>query len=51
MVKVKLAEWEERRENERRKLLTEEAQTQQQGDGWSNVRKGRSRFLDAWKSR
>uniref|UniRef100_A0A7N0U7T1 AFG1-like ATPase n=1 Tax=Kalanchoe fedtschenkoi TaxID=63787 RepID=A0A7N0U7T1_KALFE len=48
---VKLAEWEERRENERRKLLTEEAQSQQQGDGWSNVKKGRSRFMEAWKSR
>ncbi|CAM8895315.1 unnamed protein product [Rhodiola kirilowii] len=48
---VKLAEWEDKREAERRKLMTEEAKNQQEGDGWSSVRKGKNRFLDAWKSR
>ncbi|KAL3844302.1 hypothetical protein ACJIZ3_001705 [Penstemon smallii] len=45
-----LAKWEEKREKERRRLLTEEAQTKQQGGVSASVNKRRN-FIQKWMSR
>ncbi|XP_022750273.1 AFG1-like ATPase isoform X2 [Durio zibethinus] len=45
---IKLAEWEKHRENEHRRLLTEEAELKQCGDLWTSVSKRRSRLLERW---
>uniref|UniRef100_A0A2P2IYT2 Uncharacterized protein MANES_03G016200 n=1 Tax=Rhizophora mucronata TaxID=61149 RepID=A0A2P2IYT2_RHIMU len=48
---VKLANWEKNRENERRKLLMEEAGRKQHDGIWVSVKKQRSRLLKRWVSR
>ncbi|OMO90853.1 ATPase, AFG1-like protein [Corchorus olitorius] len=48
---IKLAEWEKNRENERRRLLMEEAELKQQGDLWTSVKDRRSRLLERWAFR
>ncbi|KAK6129532.1 hypothetical protein DH2020_036765 [Rehmannia glutinosa] len=45
-----LAKWEESRENERRRLLMNEAKAKQQGDASASVNKRRN-FLQKWMSR
>ncbi|XVF89300.1 hypothetical protein PTKIN_Ptkin19aG0119200 [Pterospermum kingtungense] len=45
---IKLAEWEKQRENERRRLLMEEAELKQRGDLWDSVNKRRSQLLERW---
>lgn len=48
---VKLAIWEKNRENERRRLLMEEAKLKQQDDVWTSVNKYRKRLLERWMLR
>lgn len=48
---VKLAKWEEARENERRKLLMEEAKVKQQEGIWASLKKHRGRLVDRLVSR
>ncbi|XP_058225545.1 uncharacterized protein LOC131334517 isoform X2 [Rhododendron vialii] len=48
---LNLSKWEETRENERRRLLTEEAEGKQKGGVFSSVNKHRSRFVERWMSR
>ncbi|GAV88371.1 AFG1_ATPase domain-containing protein [Cephalotus follicularis] len=48
---VNLAKWEKNRENERRKLLMEEAELRQKGDMWTSVNKQRSRLAERWMFR
>ncbi|KAI8547501.1 hypothetical protein RHMOL_Rhmol07G0200700 [Rhododendron molle] len=48
---LNLTKWEETRENERRRLLTEEAEDKQKGGVFSSVNKHRSRFVERWMSR
>ncbi|XP_031373432.1 AFG1-like ATPase isoform X2 [Punica granatum] len=48
---VKLAEWENRRENERHRLLVEEAEMKQRGDVWASVNKHRSKLIERWTFR
>ncbi|KAI4380958.1 hypothetical protein MLD38_007084 [Melastoma candidum] len=48
---VKLADWENKRENTRRKLLTEEAEIKQHGSLWDNVNNQRNKLVDRWMSR
>ncbi|KAJ4826572.1 hypothetical protein Tsubulata_008522 [Turnera subulata] len=48
---VKLGEWEKRRENERMKLLMDEAEQKQQGGVWTTAIKHRTRFVERWMSR
>ncbi|XP_022135609.1 AFG1-like ATPase isoform X2 [Momordica charantia] len=43
---VKLANWKQNRENERRKLLMEEAESKQQGDVWTSVNKRQSKLVE-----
>ncbi|XP_022936535.1 AFG1-like ATPase [Cucurbita moschata] len=43
---VKLANWKQSRENERRRLLMEEAESKQQGDVWTSVNKRRSKLAE-----
>ncbi|KAL0407642.1 UNVERIFIED_CONTAM: AFG1-like ATPase [Sesamum radiatum] len=45
-----LAKWEENRENERRRLLMEEAKSKQQGDALTSINKRRN-ILQKWMSR
>ncbi|XP_011070982.1 putative ATPase N2B isoform X1 [Sesamum indicum] len=45
-----LAKWEENRENERRRLLMEEAKSKQQGDALTSINKRRNMF-QKWMSR
>ncbi|TQD81301.1 hypothetical protein C1H46_033156 [Malus baccata] len=47
----KLAIWEGRREDERRKLLMEEAESQQKDDVWTSVTNQRNKFVQRWLSR
>lgn len=47
---INLAKWEDNRENERRRLLLEEAKTKQQGGASASVSKRRN-FLKKWMSR
>lgn len=49
---VKLAKWEEDRENERHKLLMEEAESKEKTGIWSSVNKRRDKIIDrliSWK--
>lgn len=49
---VKLAKWEENRENERRRLLMEEAESKEKIGMWSSVNKQRDRIMNrliSWK--
>ncbi|KAJ7966165.1 Lactation elevated protein 1 [Quillaja saponaria] len=46
---IKLVKWEKNRENERRRLLTEEAELQKQGDWWTLVNKHGNKLIDRWK--
>ncbi|KAK6236960.1 hypothetical protein QUC31_020755 [Theobroma cacao] len=48
---IKLAEWEKHRENERRRLLMEEAELKQRGDLWTSVKSRRSKLLERWAFR
>lgn len=48
---LNLSKWEETRENERRRLLTEEAEGKQKEGVFSSVNKHRSRFVERWMSR
>ncbi|KAK9280351.1 hypothetical protein L1049_014040 [Liquidambar formosana] len=48
---LKLAKWEENRENERRRILMEEAELKQQGNVWTTVNKHRNRFVERWMFR
>lgn len=48
---MKLAEWENRRENERHRLLVEEAEKKQQGGVWTSVNKHRSKLTEKWMFR
>ncbi|KAJ9702559.1 hypothetical protein PVL29_004340 [Vitis rotundifolia] len=48
---VTLAKWENERENERRRLLMEEAELQQQGDMGTTVSKYRNRLVEKWMFR
>ncbi|KAM7276065.1 hypothetical protein ACFE04_017931 [Oxalis oulophora] len=41
---VSLADWEKKREDERRRLLMDEAQSKQNNDMWATVKKHRNRF-------
>lgn len=43
---VKLANWKQNRENERRRLLMEEAESKQQSDVWTSVNKRRSKLVE-----
>ncbi|KAK4757755.1 hypothetical protein SAY87_019056 [Trapa incisa] len=43
---VKLAEWENMRENERHRLLVEEAEMKHQGGMWTSMNKHRSKFTE-----
>lgn len=43
---VRLSKWEENRENERRRLLMEEAEVKQEGGVFSSVKKNRSRIVE-----
>lgn len=47
-LQVNLANWQKGREDERRKLLMEEAELKQQGGMWTSVNKRRSRFVERW---
>ncbi|XP_064993417.1 uncharacterized protein LOC135585758 isoform X6 [Musa acuminata AAA Group] len=48
---VKLATWENNRENERRKLLLEEAELKQKDGVWIDTKNRKSSFIDKWISR
>ncbi|KAL6980192.1 peroxisome-assembly ATPase [Sarracenia purpurea var. burkii] len=48
---VNLAKWEEIRENERRRLLMEEAEAKQQAGIWTSVNNHRNRFVERWMPR
>ncbi|XP_064949992.1 uncharacterized protein LOC135599149 isoform X4 [Musa acuminata AAA Group] len=48
---VKLATWEKNRENERRKLLLEEAELKQKDGVWIDTKNRKSSFIDKWISR
>ncbi|XP_021275715.1 lactation elevated protein 1 isoform X2 [Herrania umbratica] len=48
---IKLAEWEKHRENERRRLLMEEAELKQRGGLWTSVKSRRSKLLERWAFR
>ncbi|XP_031286388.1 putative ATPase N2B [Pistacia vera] len=48
---VNLANWEKKRENERRKILMEEAELKQQGDLWGSVNKHQNKILERWMFR
>ncbi|KAJ9184018.1 hypothetical protein P3X46_007802 [Hevea brasiliensis] len=48
---VNLANWEKKRENERLKLLMEEAEQQQKGDIRTSVNKHRNKLLERWMFR
>ncbi|XP_059658129.1 uncharacterized protein LOC132304463 isoform X2 [Cornus florida] len=48
---VNLAKWEKSRENERRRLLMEEAEAKQQGGILTSVNMHRNRFVERWLSR
>nr|XP_018676932.1 PREDICTED: putative ATPase N2B isoform X5 [Musa acuminata subsp. malaccensis] len=48
---VKLATWEKNRENERRKLLLEEAELKQKDGVWIDTKNHKSSFIDKWISR
>ncbi|KAJ4707911.1 lactation elevated protein 1-like [Melia azedarach] len=48
---VNLANWEKNRENERRKLLTKEAELKQAGDVWTSVNKRRNKLIERWMLR
>ncbi|KAF2287219.1 hypothetical protein GH714_039369 [Hevea brasiliensis] len=48
---VNLAKWEKKRENERLKLLMEEAEQQQKGDIRTSVNKHRNKLLERWMFR
>lgn len=48
---LNLSKWEETRENERRRLLMEEAEAKQKGGVFSSVTKHRNRFVERWMSR
>ncbi|RVW54059.1 AFG1-like ATPase [Vitis vinifera] len=48
---VTLAKWENQRENERRRLLMEEAELKQQGDIGTTVSKYRNRLVERWMFR
>ncbi|KAF8389103.1 hypothetical protein HHK36_025788 [Tetracentron sinense] len=43
-----LANWEKNRENERRRILMDEAELKQKGDVWTAVNKQRNRFVEKW---
>ncbi|OVA00442.1 ATPase [Macleaya cordata] len=45
---VNLANWENNRENERRRLLMEEAERRQQGGVWTAVNKQRNNLVEKW---
>ncbi|XP_028069572.1 AFG1-like ATPase [Camellia sinensis] len=45
---VNLARWEKERENERRRLLMEEAEAKQQDGIWTSVNKHRNRLVERW---
>ncbi|KAH0988802.1 hypothetical protein GBA52_000285 [Prunus armeniaca] len=47
----RLAKWSKERENERRKLLMEEAESQQKDDVWKSVTNQRNKFVQRWLSR
>jgi len=47
-LKVKLANWEKNRENERRTLLLEEAKLKQKDGVWTKENSSQSRFIDNW---
>ncbi|CAL5429073.1 unnamed protein product [Camellia sinensis] len=46
--RVNLARWEKERENERRRLLMEEAEAKQQDGIWTSVNKHRNRLVERW---
>lgn len=49
---VSLSKWEETRENERRRILVEEAEVKQEGGAMASVKKSRSRIFEnlmSWK--
>ncbi|XP_043687071.1 putative ATPase N2B isoform X1 [Telopea speciosissima] len=48
---MNLANWEKNRENERRRLLMEEAELRQQDGVWTAVNKHRNRLVERWFSR
>ncbi|KAJ4953831.1 hypothetical protein NE237_030663 [Protea cynaroides] len=48
---VNLATWEKKRENERHRLLMEEAELRQQDGVWTTVSKHRNRLVEKWFSR
>ncbi|GLT43676.1 hypothetical protein SLA2020_176110 [Shorea laevis] len=48
---IKLANWEKKRDDERRRLLMEEAELKQQGDFWTSVNKRRIELLGRWTFR
>ncbi|XVE53630.1 hypothetical protein DITRI_Ditri03aG0018300 [Diplodiscus trichospermus] len=45
---IKLDEWEKQRENERRRLLMEEAELKQHEDLWASLKNRRSQLLERW---
>lgn len=47
-LKTSLANWENNRESERRKLLLEEAKLKQQDGVWIKENSIQSRFMDSW---
>ncbi|XP_010250073.1 PREDICTED: lactation elevated protein 1 isoform X2 [Nelumbo nucifera] len=48
---INLANWEKNREDERRKLLMEEAELKQKGGVWTTVNKHRNKLVEKWISR
>lgn len=46
-----MATWENNRENERRKLLLEEAELKQKDGVWIDTKNRKSSFIDKWISR
>ncbi|PSS17771.1 Lactation elevated protein [Actinidia chinensis var. chinensis] len=48
---VNLAKWEETRENQRRRLLMEEAEAKQKTGIWTSVNKHRNRLVERWMFR
>ncbi|KAL2897872.1 Na(+)/H(+) antiporter NhaA 3 [Bienertia sinuspersici] len=47
----KLTSWEEKRAEEHRRILMEEAERRQQGDVWSELKKKRNRIVESWVTR
>lgn len=50
-MQMKLADWENKREDKRRRILMEEAEMRQHGNVWSSVSKQRNKLVEKWMFR